>query len=212
MRIDHRSTWLAAILAAGALLAAGCGKDEEPDTSRAVSTAEGTYAGAVDGRGAYIALISDGERVTGYVCDGRKVSRWLAPTDIDNGTAELVSRGGETLGKATLTADGASGELTLASETHAFSADPATDDAGLYRAAVGEPGKPGFVEAGWIVLADGSVKGVKNSFTKTGADFVVQPAPKFMELGVGFAVDLGPGGRTPVERLGPSFTDTSADL
>ena len=163
------------LILAAATLAAGCGDDDDDDQAAQETTAteqaqaEGVFVGEVEETDAYIALISDGERLLGgYLCDGKDTSVWVKPAKIAGGEVTLTSRAGDELGSARLSADEASGEVTVADEAHAFSATPATGKAGLYREAKGKFGKPGFEETGWIVLADGSVRGRTNFIDPTG--------------------------------------------
>lgn len=101
-------------------------------------------------------MISNGNEVTGYVCDGKQLSVWLGEPDLTVGRAQLVSRRGEALGDVRFSEDGVSGEVVIAGRRHRFGAQGASGEAGLYRVADRTPGQPGFTETGWIVLADGS--------------------------------------------------------
>lgn len=164
----HTSKRLVAVLAIGALALAGAGCGDDDDTAETEGqgqseAAEGVFVGTVEGTDAYIALISDGTELRGgYLCDGEEVSVWFASAELSEGTAALASRAGDALGTATLGDGEATGEVTVAGVTHTFSARPATGEAGLYREATGEFDQPGFEETGWIVLADGSVRGRTN--------------------------------------------------
>jgi hypothetical protein len=158
----RRSLPAAACLLIGVVLAAaGCGGN-----GNGGQAAQGVFVGKVSGTDAYIALISDGSKLGGYLCDGKKTSSWLATAELSGGKAQLKSRAAAPLGSAELSADRASGEVRVAGASHPFSAEPATGKAGLYRQAKGTIGKPGFTETGWIVLADGSVRGA-TSFKTT---------------------------------------------
>jgi len=170
-----RLRYLTLALLALFLLLPGCGDDDEDEGAQETTTteraaAEGVFVGEVEGTDAYVALISDGTELRGgYVCDGKRTSVWLKPAALSDGQVSLTSRAGEALGTAELSDDGAGGELKLAGEAHAFSAAPASGKAGLYREAKGELGKPGYSETGWIVLADGSVRG-RTNFAATDPD------------------------------------------
>lgn len=61
---------------------------------------------------------------------------------------------------------------------HRFHAQKATGDAGLYRMTEGTPGKPGFSETGWVVLADGSERGGSNFIDPSMDNVVSKPASK----------------------------------
>jgi hypothetical protein len=120
---------------------------------------EGTFVGTVEGTDAYIALVSEGNVTTGYVCDGTpkavKVYFWLDNAEITDGSAELASRQGDPLGEPSFADDQASGEVEIDGQPHSFTAEAATGDAGLYRPIKGETGQKGTVESGWIILNDG---------------------------------------------------------
>ncbi|MGH2986538.1 MAG: hypothetical protein ACRDLO_07625 [Solirubrobacterales bacterium] len=159
---------------------AGCGNGEdtaqESGANRLDTAPRGAFVGSVQGSDAYIGLISNGDEVAGYVCSNGEVSSWLAGSELDDGAAELVNRDGDALGRVTLTTDDASGEVEVDGTSHEFAAEPAAGDAGLYRATAGKPRKPGFVEAGWVLLGDGSQRGSANIIDPDG-DFVVAAAP-----------------------------------
>jgi hypothetical protein len=150
-----------------------CGGDNE--TAGTASAPDGTYVGTVEGSEAYMALVTDGAVVQGYLCDGQGLWVWLEG-DVSGGGAELASRRGDDLGEATFSEEEAAGRVSIDGEEHAFTAQLATGDAGLYRATKGELGEPGSVEAGWIVLHDGSQRGGTN-FIDPNMEIVIQPAP-----------------------------------
>ena len=116
--------------------------------------------------------------MAGYACDGRRISRWLRPTPLRAGRAELQSRDGERLGTLRLRGTGGSGTIELAGAERSFAAARARGTAGLWRAARRLEGKRGTLEAGWIVLGDGSNRGATTKFMKSVSDFLVQPAPE----------------------------------
>jgi hypothetical protein len=188
--------WTVALVVGVAL--AGCGGGDDGGSASAPSQAKnavalkGTFVGKVDGSDAYIALVSDAKRVLGYVCDSKRVSGWLDVAVIRGGTAILSSRGGKALGQATFSADGVSGEVTIGGARRAFSAQPASGDAGLYRAAHvrrqdGTLGK-GEIELGWIVLPDGTQRGGLN--TGTTSKVLVQSAPRLDPSAANISVNL----------------------
>ncbi len=164
-----------AVLAAVLTVLVGCGGDGGGGQA---ASAPGTYVGKLEGTDAFVAVISNGKEVTGYVCDGGQLSMWLGEPDLTNGQAELVSRRGEPLGVLTIADGTASGEVRIADNRYRFRAQPATGAAGLYRVAEGTPGTPGFSETGWIVLGDGSERGGTNFIDPTADEVVSKPAPK----------------------------------
>jgi hypothetical protein len=137
----------------------------------------GVFVGKVDGTDAEVALVTNGERLSGaYLCSPNGAV-WFRPATFAGGTADLVPRSGETLGEASFAGEGASGNVDLGGDSHSFSAELATGKAGLYRTTSGEPEGEGRVsETGWIVLPDGSKCGRTNSITP-GGDFKTEPAP-----------------------------------
>jgi hypothetical protein len=156
----RRRALLAAVVVAAALVGVGCGGDE--GSEGASSAKEGTYVGRVRGSYAYIALVSNGARVRGYLCDGKKLSIWFKQGNLHDESAKLASRNGNSVGTATFSGNQASGEITVKGKGHSFSTELARDRAGLYRVVKGDPGKPGFAQTGWVVLADRSVRGATN--------------------------------------------------
>ncbi len=184
-RVDPlRRVLLSIVLVAASAALVACGDDDEDggqarENRPAVS--KGTFVGKVGGTDAYVALVSDGKRVIGYVCDSKRVSSWIDVSTVRDGKAMLISRAGDPLGEATVSADGVSGEVTVGGERRSFSAARASGEAGLYRAAraVRKDGelRAGEVEVGWVVLADGSQRGVFGVGTKTGTP-MVNAAPR----------------------------------
>ena len=176
------ASWAAALTVAVAL--AGCGDDDATSTVGSTpagqAPAKGTFVGKVDGTDAYVAIVSDGSRVLGYVCDSKKLSRWIDVATIHDGKATLSSRSGDDLGDASLSTGRVSGTIVVAGRSHAFRAVPASGRAGLYRAARVDrtDGKLGEneVEAGWIVLPDGTQRGSTN--VGTTSTILVKSAPR----------------------------------
>lgn len=177
---------LVALLAVLVVLA-GCGDDDgeagQPAPPERSAAPKGTFVGKVEGTDAYLALVSDGKRVLGYVCDSKRISTWIAVASVRDGKAKLNSRRADALGEATFSADGVSGELTVGGERRSFSAQPASGEAGLYRAAHVKRRdnklSEGEVEAGWVVLPDGSQRGgVGGVSGSTTGDVHIKPAPR----------------------------------
>lgn len=192
------------VLAALVVAAVGCGGAGGGSQAQDAAAAggEGVFVGAVEGSDTYLALISDGEQVTGYLCDSDQISRWLDSTEIDDDTVELVTRDGEVLGTAQLTDDGGvEGEIDLDGATRAFDLEPASGEGGLYRATVEGGGQLG-AEAGWIVLADGAQRGATNQFVQSGVDIAVEPAPALDPAAP--TVQLG-AASAPAHKLTPGF-------
>jgi hypothetical protein len=170
----------AVALGAGTLLAAGCGDDDDEggDGGGAAAPA-GIFVGTVEGTGAYIGIKSDGETVGGYLCNGKQgladdeiFSVWIDETEVSDGEAELVARTGDAIGSVTVSKQGAEGEIDFEGESYAFSAEPASGKAGIYRDAEGELGQPGSFETGAVVLEDGSFRGAKRAVTQGGSSSI----------------------------------------
>jgi hypothetical protein len=183
-RLSARRRVACAVAVAAAVALAGCGDDAgSSDTATQAEQGmelKGTFVGEVDGTDAYLALVSDGTRVLGYLCDSKKLSRWIDVSPIRDGAAQLSARDGDDLGEAMISAGSVSGTVTIGGEQHAFRAEPAAGEAGLYRAARvdrqdGKLGE-GEIEAGWIVLPDGMQRGATN--VGTTSTVLVKSAPR----------------------------------
>ena len=169
-----RSSLIAALVAALALLA-GCGGGDNNDTTTAAAgggggaaATPGVFVGQVEVTGDSIALVTDGNRLTGaYLCIPQSTSQWIRPAPLQSGQAALVARRGVNLGSAKFAGDSATGTVTAGGQ-NSFSAKLATGDAGLYRTTTGTANKPPFSETGWIVLPDGTVCGGTNTITAGG--------------------------------------------
>jgi hypothetical protein len=180
-----RRTPLLAVLTValvGALPLASCGGDSDngsADNGSASSgpAAKGVYVGKAEGSGPYIALVTDGKEVTGYICNGTPhskaanlVSAWLKPTSVAGGKATLENRKGERVGSVAFSDGGAAGQVSLGGQDLSFLAQPPKGDAGLYRATKGPWDTPGSIEVGWILLADGTQRGAIAKSGSEGAD------------------------------------------
>jgi hypothetical protein len=131
-----------------------------PPTTSTPAPRPVVYAGRTPTREA-VAIAVKGDRAVSYVCDGRRLEAWLTGT-ATNGKAVLRSRTGEHL-TATLTANRATGSLTLHGRTLPFTIRVAGPPAGLYRA------RNSKSTIGWIVLPDGQQVGVDDDGTPAPA-------------------------------------------
>jgi hypothetical protein len=149
-------------------LLVGCGTTG-PKASETASLK--TFVGRVQGSSAYIGLITDGDRLSGFVTDGKLNGKWFATADLSDDKAPLVARDGSELGEATISGDRASGDVNVGLHSHPFSATVATGKGGLFTAAkrVGE----NSFEAGWVSLPDGSGLGTYDTFIN--GNFVTHP-------------------------------------
>ena len=170
MRPGRRALAIACVAAtagaAGAI--AGCG-DDDTAGSAAKST---TFVGRIGYSKALVGIVTRGDTVRAYVCDGRRTGVWFDGRSSD-GAIDLQARG------AHLTADvgtgSVRGSVTLAGgpdepaairrrlRAMAFEAVRATKNAGLYR------GTARGGVAGWVVLADGTQRGVFGTKTTTSS-------------------------------------------
>lgn len=116
------------------LLLVGCADDADPSPPRtAAGVVAGSFVGKVADVDALVAIVTDGQRVRAYVCDGpgRQLAEW-AEGPADGGHVELTSRGG-TRFAIDVTAGSASGTITMPDgRALRFAAAPATGVAGLY--------------------------------------------------------------------------------
>jgi hypothetical protein len=138
-------------------LLVACGREQ---TS---SSPSGSLVGTVDGTDAFIALVpQENNGLIAYVCDGQTISVWFRGER--NGNAvDLAAATGARL-QASLESDAAAGTVTLADgQTHSFTASLASGEAGLYRAEETLDGN-NYV-GGWIILNDGSQRGLVNRIT-----------------------------------------------
>lgn len=147
-----------------------------------------TYVGDVDGGGASVALVLNGDEAIAYVCDG-EIEAWLEGT-ARNG--ELVLDGDDAELNGSYDEDAASGEVTALGESWTFTVDLAEQPEGLYRVADTILGGA-EVDGGWIVLPDGRQVGV---LTLDGES---APAPELDTETGEVTVD---GGTVTAERVG----------
>ena len=127
-----------------------------PSATRPPATAQVSYAGAVGGSGATIAIaITDGQ-VIAYVCDGKTAEAWLRGT-ASSGVLRLRNAGGDSL-TGEYSASKATGVVTAAGKRWNFSISQVKPPSGLYRASAQV--RAAKVVGGWIVLADGTQVGV----------------------------------------------------
>lgn len=131
---------------------AGCGEDadESPSTG---------YVGQMSDSDAYVAaLVTDFGAVV-YVCNGaEELALWFEGPVADPGEIELETPDGASL-RASLSSGSVSGTVELANgDVHTFTAEPATGDAGLYRA-LSDEATSAEIHAGWVLRDDGTERG-----------------------------------------------------
>ena len=90
-----------------------------------------------------------------YLCDSQMVSQWISG-EITGQEGTLVA--GESSADVTLADDGVSGTVALdGGEPRPFTAEPADDGAGVYRAELSQGGVDYRLD--WVVLNDGRQRG-----------------------------------------------------
>ena len=136
------------------------------------------YVGKVEGTDAFIGLVTDGTRITAYVCDGDgtdiNISAWFKGELSDNSFTlqsvdPLILAGELASGKI-------NGTLQLADGSqHAFMADVVDSPAGVFRQEESENGST--VVTGWIVLPNQEYRGGKFSSIVGGPPAIVGGPP-----------------------------------
>jgi hypothetical protein len=155
-----------AFVAAVLIVAAFNGDDDGVDDAIA-SSGWDVFVGKVSESDAYIALISDGKEMQGYVAADAWWGNWSQRAPVNDGRARLLSRRGFLLADVLVSGDGASGNVLMDGQSLAFEAERAKGDAGLYRATLGDVGADGSFEVGWVVLNDGSQRGTVTTYSGT---------------------------------------------
>lgn len=149
------------------LLATACAR-AEPQATR--------FVGAIEGTGAMIAVVSSGDALTAYACDGKQMSEWFRgrPT---TGRMELASRQGVKL-SVSIGRTAAIGIVTVAGERRRFTAAAARKPV-LFRAEATSDGLALLV--GWIVAENGVQRGNVERRGPDGAR-AVDPAPPLADV------------------------------
>ncbi|MFJ8113255.1 hypothetical protein [Streptomyces sp. NPDC096132] len=140
-------------------------------TASATPPPNADYAGRTDDDSAAIALsLRDGKAIA-YFCDGRTKESWLKGDVEDDGTLRLTGKNGARLDGTLKEGKVIRGTVDVAGAHHGFTADKAKKPSGLYRATATV--RSATIDAGWIVLKDGTQVGV---LTRDG---LASPAPGF---------------------------------
>jgi len=160
-----------------ALALAACGGSSSPTNTPAPAAGAipNSFVGAVPDSDAFIALTTTSGASLSYVCDSKQIATWFKGAVAGN-AVDLTAANGNHL-KATLTATGASGTVTLAGKDFPFTAAPATGDSGLFRAEQ-TASDGGNVVGGWILTADGQQRGSINKPNGNRDEFT--PAPQLV--------------------------------
>jgi hypothetical protein len=122
-----------------------------PAPSSAAPPAEGksTYAGAVDGGAAGLAIAINAGRLVAYVCDGRNTEAWLDGT-VSGGQIDVKGPKGTLV--ATYGNGVATGTVTAGSKKWHFTIKLAVPPSGLYRSAANVRNR---LDASWAQTPDG---------------------------------------------------------
>lgn len=126
--------------------------------SGTLAQTEGNFVGHLEGTDAFVAIVSDGEEVLAFVCDGEALVVWLRGA-VENGSLVLnspASAAQSYLFEAQLGAN-AEGSLFMNGERLPFTAETAEGEAGLYRAEETLDGVD--LVGGWIVDNSGEQRG-----------------------------------------------------
>jgi len=143
--------WIGAlVLAAGIVLGAGLDSHD----ARA-----STFVGRVQGSDAYIAVLKDGRKIGGYVCNNGSVSRWIEYSWLRDGIAPLrAGTTGERLGRVRIGNRRATGTIEVGGRKRRFRARRVRErDAGLHFAIGKQTNR--LLVGGWILLPDGTQRG-----------------------------------------------------
>ena len=156
-----------------------------------------TFVGRVEGSDAYIAIIQDGRKIGGYLCDDGTISRWIRYSWLERGRAWLIAgTTGELIGTVRISgSSAATGTVTIGGQELPFRARkvPARDG-GLFFAIAKQEDR--LLVGGWILDADGTQRGAVSRLNmRTLSPLPVSTAPKLDPKNP--AVDIGGDGGVP---------------
>lgn len=124
------------------------------------TTIAGSFVGPAEGSESFVAIVTDGEQVMGYVCDGATTAEWFTGAAARD-SIDLTSAGSIGLVAERGTGDTLDGTVTTADGTESsFSAarvDSDGSEGGLCRGTLQVDGVT--YTGGWIVLPDGRQRG-----------------------------------------------------
>lgn len=121
------------------------------------SSWSGSYTGQEGAGSTFVAIVVNNSEALAYVCDGDQVAQWFPGIVTADGRLALTSSEQWTL-EATLDGANVMGHYTSAEgQKVAFTAGPASGDAGLYRTEF-ERGGVAYI-GGWVVREDGEQRG-----------------------------------------------------
>jgi hypothetical protein len=181
--------WIGAIVVAtGVFLSAG------PASGEARAS---TFVGRVQDSNAYIAVLKDGAKIGGYVCDDGSGSRWIEYSFLRAGRAPLRSgTTGERLGSVRIAGRSATGTIEVGGRKLRFSARRIRERPAGVHFAIGKQSNRLLV-AGWILHPDGTQRGaVSRVDTATLRPLETTRAPRLAPnastIGIGGDTNLPP--------------------
>jgi hypothetical protein len=155
---------------------------------------DGNFVSEIAGTTLAIGLTTRDGQVFAYVCDGVRLGEWFKGKLGEDGNLDLVARSGSRL-TARVAGGTANGTLRLnQGRTYTIAMASATGSSGLYRATRKDANTN--VVAGWVVLRDGSQRGV------VSINGTPSPAPK-LDLGQ-LQVRIDGVGQLRVQRADPT--------
>ncbi len=123
------------------------------------TTIAGSFVGAAEGSESFVAVITNGEQVMAYVCDGATTAEWFTGTTARD-SIDLTSAGSIGLVAQRGTGDTLDGTISAAGTESSFSATRVDLEGmvgGLCRGVLQVDGVT--YTGGWIVLPDGQQRG-----------------------------------------------------
>ena len=154
-RINELRTKTAALsaLALWLLVIVGCGGgggQQGGSKEEGAPPVTGNFAGLAPDADAFVDLVASGteeeegqaqRQVRAYLCDGQSINEWFNEGSVEGNELDLRSEGGASL-EGSLATEAATGTITLEDgESFTFTADLASDVAGLYDVNISEDGQ-----------------------------------------------------------------------
>jgi hypothetical protein len=143
--------WIAVLtLVGGILLGAGAAAD--------AATAS-TFVGRVQGSDAYIAVVKEGRKISGYACNNGTFSRWLDEARLRGGRAPLrAGTTGQLLGAVRIAGRAATGTIEVGGSKRTFRARQVRgSNVGLHFGVAKQQNR--LLVPGWILLPNGTQRG-----------------------------------------------------
>jgi hypothetical protein len=168
-----------------------------------------TYVGKVDGTDAYIGIdVTPDRSLRAYVCDGKDIAAWFAGALNDTSGTLVSTKPGAGHVKVTRRDSSFAGTVVVNGVSHAFTAERAQKPAGLYL--VETAGSRGDVHGAWIVLSDGTQRGIATIQSATVPSTLSTNSGQATVGGSTFPA--GSGGGTGIDPLKKNIKVKCADL